>query len=239
MRLKNISLILLLFLAAGCSGRKGEVGTSANPVRFYLMPLKSNETVEKNAFLLKNFLQEKTGLVIETVPTADFVTIVKDFGQKKTDVAFMNTLGYLLARDYAKVEASLRYVYAPQQSYYQGEVLVRADAHIKTPADLNGKKIAFVDVYSTTGYLYALDYLKEKGIKLKEKYFAGSHYQAAADVYTGKADAAFVYYASPAPDGSATDARIGVVDLYPDVVRKVAILDITKQMPTGAIYTAS
>ena len=120
-----VALVVCVLIAASgafsCARRKGKLGTKENPIRFYFMPLKGEETFQANAPNVKQFIEEKTGLAVETIHAPDFVTMVKAIGKKKADIAFMNTLGYLLARDWAKAEAHLRYIYGDIYHSYRGE----------------------------------------------------------------------------------------------------------------------
>ena len=61
---------------------------------------------------------------------------------------------------------------------YFAEVFVRKDSDIKSIADLKGKKIAFVDPSSASGYIYAGAMLKDAGIDLEKDIqyqFSGGH----------------------------------------------------------------
>ena len=58
---------------------------------------------------------------------------------------------------------------------------------------MRGKKAAFVDNVTATGYLYALAYLKENGVNniksfFSDYYFTGSHDTTVYTVFAGRAD---------------------------------------------------
>ena len=235
--------ILALFICAliatpltfCCAKRKGKLGSKENPIQFYFMPLKGEKVFQANAAIIKQFVQDKTGLVVETIHAPDFVSIVKALGQKKADIAFMNTLGYLLARDWAKAEAHLRYIYGDVYYSYRGEILARSDSTINEPKDINGKSIAFADPYSAGGYLYPLKFLKDNNIKPKRTVFAGGHLKAVEMVYKKEVDTAATYHARPSPIGAERDARIELLEKYPDIVVKVKIVALTDDIPNGPV----
>lgn len=237
MRTKSILIIgcAVLAIAASCAGRRGEPGSKDNPIRLYFMPLKGEEAYSKNAPIIKEFLEKNTGLSIETVHSADFVSIVRAFGRAQADAAFMNTLGYLLARDWAKAEAHLLMLYGDVYRSYRGEILARVGGPINFPTDLAGKAIAFADPYSASGYLYALKFLKDHNIKPGKTVFAGSHKKAIEMVYAGEVDAAATYHTRPSPMGGEKDARAELLQEHPDIFEKVRIVALTDEIPNGPV----
>lgn len=238
-RIRFIALVLCAALGlAGCSAcsrRSGPLGSEENPIRLSFMPLKSQEVFEANIPMIEQYLENATGLAIEPKLADDFITIVTEMGKKKTDVAFMNTLGFLLVRDWAGAKAKLRYVYGDLYSTYRGEIIARVDGDIKKPEDIAGKTMAYADPYSAGGYLYPLAYLREHNIEPAKSYFAGGHIKVVEDVYTGAADAGATFHAQPSLAGVERDARAELLKKYPDVMARVKILALTDEIPTGPI----
>lgn len=238
MRLKNAAaylFIISLIFSVGCRARTGEVGSGSNPVRFYFMPLKDKAISEKNEGIIKNYLEEATGLSIKNVEASDFTTIVQAFGEGKADIAFMNTLGYLMARDWAKTEAHLMGLYGDVYKTYRGELLIRADDNITDLSGISGKKVAFSDPFSASGYLYPLKLFKDNNVKPKEMIFANGHKDAIEKLYNGEVDLAAVYHTRPSVDGVQRDARLELIDKYPDIFSKLKILALTDEIPNGPI----
>jgi len=201
------------------------------------MPLKEEAIYQKRAPAIEKFLEEKTGLQVETKLADSFIDIVKALGKKKADVAFMNTLGYLLAHDWAGTNAQLQYLYGDVYTTYRGEIITKVGSGINKPADIEGKTFAFTDPYSAAGYLYALKYLKDNNIKPKRMIFAGGHLKAVEMVYTGQADAAATYHEHPGSGGEVKDARIELAKKYPDILSVVKILALTSEIPDGPVAT--
>jgi len=239
MRHKIIALVLFttvsIFFIGSCEKRKGVVGTQKNPINFYFMPLKGEDVFEKNVPMLKKYLEEKTGLTIKTIPSPDFISIIKAFSNKNADVAFINTLGYLMARDWTKAEARLISIYGDVYKDYQGEILVQVKSGINTLSDLNGKKLAFADPFSASGYLYALKLLEENNVKPGKIIYAGGHIKAVEMVYKGEVDAAATYHSRPSAEGIDKDARSELVKKYPDIFLKLKILALTDKIPNGPV----
>jgi phosphonate transport system substrate-binding protein len=93
--------------------------------------------------------------------------------------------------------------------------------------DLKGKKFAFVDPTSASGYLYPTDYLYKQGITKPKEFFAdvvfaGAHDKVVGAVYSGQVDAGAVYLNIL--------ERKAVQDLYPDLKQKVRVLTSTGQI---------
>ena len=80
---------------------------------------------------------------------------------------------------------------------YRGIVVARKDAGLKSIADLKGKRFAFVDPKSASGYVYPRAMLVEKGIDpdtfFKETLFAGDHKKVIAAVLDRRVDAGATY----------------------------------------------
>jgi phosphate/phosphite/phosphonate ABC transporter binding protein len=80
---------------------------------------------------------------------------------------------------------------------YRGAIVARKDSGLKSLADLSGKRFAFVDPESASGYVYPRAMLIEKGIipeiSFKKTIFAGNPDKVIAAVLEDGADAGAVY----------------------------------------------
>ncbi len=157
----------------------------------------------KMAKLLQDWIHRQTGLYVKMQVPTNFVAVVESIGSKRVDVAILNTFGYILA--YEKYQASAKLIGVNLgRSEYWGQIITR-DTKITSVKDLNGKKIAFVDPASTSGYILAVKLFKDENIKPKEIIFAGKHDSVVTMVYQRRVDAGATYY-TPPEDGVPQDA---------------------------------
>ncbi len=227
----------MVFLAAfaftSCTGKKAELGTTENPIKLHFVPSVDAKVIEDNSKLFKEFLEKNTPYKYSVSIPQSYVAVVEAFGTKRADVAAINTFGYVLAHQKYGVEARLT-VLRHGSATYQSQFLAKADGPIKTLADLNGKKIAFVDSASTSGYLLPLKTLKDRHIVPKETVFAMKHDSVVSMIYQGQVDAGATFY-SPPNDGKIDDARRLVLTQYPDVEKKIKIIELSSPIPNDPI----
>lgn len=239
--MKNIFMILLVATAAftmGCTKKTAELGSAENPVKLHFVPSVDAKVIEENSKAFKEYLEQNTPYKFEITIPQSYVAVVEAFGTKRADIAAFNTFGYILAHDKYGVEAKMT-VLRHGLATYQSQFIVKADSNIKKIEDLAGKKVAFVEPASTSGYLLPLKTLKEKNIDPKETVFAGKHDNVVSMVYTGQVDAGATFYSPPFKDEKGVmqmeDARRLVLTQYPDVEAKVVILTLSEPITNDPI----
>ncbi|AFY02710.1 phosphate/phosphite/phosphonate ABC transporter substrate-binding protein [Bdellovibrio bacteriovorus] len=217
----------------GCHLKKDVLGTVENPIKFHLVPAVDAKVLTDNSQILKDYLEKNTPYKFQITIPQNFVAVVESFGTKRADVAAINTYGYYLAHKQYGVEARLT-VIRYGSATYQSQFLARADGKVKTLKDLHGKKVAFVDPASTSGYLLPLKTLKDRKIEPKDTVFAMKHDSVVTMIYQGQVDAGATYY-SPPQNGQLEDARRLVKTQYPDVEQKVKIIELSEPIPNDPI----
>lgn len=233
--MKNLLLLSAVFVAfalAGCT-KRAELGTADNPVKLFFVPSVDAKVLETNAQLFKDYLEKESGYKIEISVPQSYIAVVEAFGTKRADVAAINTFGYILAHNKYGAEARLTVIRHGSPNY-QSQFIAKADSGINSLADLNGKKLAFVDPASASGYLLPMKTLKEKKISPKETVFAMKHDAVVSMIYQGQVDAGATFYSPPSAQGI-EDARRLVKTQYPDVEKKVKIVDLSEPIPNDPI----
>lgn len=226
-------LLLGAFLILCQCTENKELGSKQNPLKFYLVPAQDMQGLAENGKVLEAYLEKDLGMEVSVELPINYVAVVEAFGSKRADVAILNTFGYILANEKYGVEAHLKLINRGREEYW-GEIIARVDGP-KSIKDLNGKKFAFVDPASTSGYLLPLRLFKQEGIKIKEHIFAGRHDTVVTAVYQKQVDAGAAFYTPPDEDGTIKDARMLLKTQFPDIFDKVKILQLTGPIPNDPI----
>jgi phosphonate transport system substrate-binding protein len=227
-----ISLVLLA--AIGCP-RDGTPGTAHRPLRVLLYPSNKGEAAAPARDALAKALASATGLRVETRVPIDYFTAVKDLGSGEVDVALLNNLSYLLAEEIYGARARLTVLRHGGLSIHRGQLLVRADAGIGALPQLEGKRVAFVDPYSVTGFVLAAHLFAFEGVKVGATSFVGSHEEAVRQVYTGDVDVGATYDGGGEGGGAPADLRAKLVEAYPDLGEQIVSLAKTKPIPNEPV----
>ncbi|MBT4762274.1 MAG: phosphate/phosphite/phosphonate ABC transporter substrate-binding protein [Bdellovibrionaceae bacterium] len=229
----KILLALPLLIAMGCTKNKAALGTAENPVKFFFVPsVDAKLLVEKTKFIHK-YLEKHTPYKFKiSVPTS-YVAVVEAFGTNRADIASLNTFGYILANQKYKTEALLT-VERFGHYDYKGQIIARTDSGINKIEDIQGKKIAYVDPASTSGYMLPATLLKERKIKPSQKVFAQRHDNVVTMVRQKQVDVGATFY-SPKEDGKLQDARRLVLTQYPEIEKEVKIIHLTDPIPNDPI----
>lgn len=219
--------------AGGCTSKNTELGSADNPIKIFFTPSVDAQVIEDNSKVIKAYLEKNTPYKFSISVPQSFIAVVESFGTKRADVAAINTFGYILANKKYGAEARL-IVIRFGSDLYQAQFLARADGSIKTLKDFAGKKIAFVDASSTSGYMLPMKMLKDKNIKTGEVVFAGKHDSVVTMIYQGAVEGGATFYCPPA-EGEIQDARRLVRTQYPDVEKKIKIIQLSEAIPNDPI----
>lgn len=235
-RSRSMKIVLVLFTLVftfACTSKKAELGTADNPIKLHFTPSVEAKVLEDNSKVFKNYLEANTPYKFEIFVPQSYVAVVESFGTKKADVAALNSFGYLLAHEKYGAEARL-VVLRHGSATYQSQFIVPVSSTATKLEDLNGKRFAFVDPSSASGYLLPMKSLKDKNVTPKETIFSMKHDAVVTKVYLGEVDAGATFY-SPPSDGKIEDARRLVLTQYPDVEKKVKILELSEPIPNDPI----
>ena len=217
------------FILISCQ-QDAPLGTKNNPVKLYFTPSVDSETITTNSREFITFLENETGLVFKTGIPTNYVAVVEAFGSLRADIGVMNSFGYLMANEKYGAKAKLR-VIRYGHDYYQGQILAHSESGIKEVKDLQGKKMAFVDPSSTSGYMFPLKIMKDEGVVPGNTTFANKHDNVVIMIYQRQVDAGATYYSEPSENGEIRDARSRVKTQFPDVEEKIKIIKTTDKIP--------
>lgn len=177
--------------------QEAELGKPASPIVFVLSPDHGRELSRDDQASLAALLEAESGLAVEVRVAASPLAALEAFGAR-ADVGLLNLFEYLLARDHYGVRARLQALRAGAEAY-AGEILVRSDGPIQALGDLAGRSIAYVDPFSTSGFVFPATLLADAHVHPVAE-FAGSHAEALGRLRAGRSDAAATFAGAAAHD---------------------------------------
>ena len=172
-----VSLAVTL-LTAGC-GQHGitsagtqSTGPNVAPggtLKVGIIPFDNADTLKSAFSPMAQYLGKHAGYSGgEVFITPEYSGILQALRADQIDVAYLNPLSYVLAvQEFQGTPEHLIPIGMPyfhNSLTYKGIIFVRADSGINTLRDLKGKKVAFGDVTSTSGYLYPAGMIKAAGV---------------------------------------------------------------------------
>ncbi len=187
-------------------------------------PILESDVILFSGQQIGRMLGTSLGVPVEAVVASSYAATIVAMCTGRADIAFLSPFAYVLAHEKCGVEVagvSIR----SGRPYYRGQILVRADSGITKLEELRGKRFAFVDPASTSGYLFPTALLKRLGYDpdhfFSQTFFAGTHPNVVLAIYRGQVD------------GGATfeDVRTSVQQQFPDVMQKVKPILYTSPIP--------
>jgi phosphonate transport system substrate-binding protein len=136
------------------------------------------------------------GRPIKVTVASDYAAVVEALRNRTADLAFTHPGGYVLASREAKATIVAKNLWHGK-STFTSRIFVRKDGGIRQLEDLRGKTIAFVDPTSSSGYIYPMALLIQRGLVknrdpksfFREVVFAGAHDAAMRALLNGHVDA--------------------------------------------------
>ena len=183
---------LLPFLSLAKTPAKNE--SMPQKITIGLTPGGEPEVIKKQALELAKDIQSEFNIPVEIYMSTDYSGLTSAMKSKKVDFAFFSSLTFVQAEKDAGAKVLLKKVWS--EPYYFSTIVVRQDSKIKSINQLKGKKIAFVDKNSTSGYLYPQVMLKKNGMdnsQFSEITYSGNHAHSIELLEQKKVDAAAVF----------------------------------------------
>ncbi len=220
-----------------------ELGSLERPIKILFVPSVDNAAIVTGGEMLHQALHEATGYYFTvSVPTSYAATIEEMCASPDDTMGFIPGLGYALANQLCGVDVGAKAVRYGLE-WYAAQFLVLRDSPYQTLADLNGKKWAYPDGASTSGYMYPLYMLQQAGVTPSETVEAGSHDAVVRAVYNGEVDFGTTFW-SPAnvTQGDGSVVSLGVTlgvdslnepDIPADLVESCAVSDDGKKVTCG------
>lgn len=234
--------IMLVFLTVGCSGQPYKHITLSNlqPIASPAKPDNSTLRVALATGLspsqsiaryqaLTNYLAEQLHRPVELVQRKTYKEVDDLIREGQVDIAFVCSSSYAIGKD----SFGERLVAVPITNalpYYQSVIIVNAATGIRTWEQLRGHSFAFVDPQSTSGSLYALSKIKDRG---DLKYFSSY-------IYTYAQMNSITAVRDHLVDAAAVDSNTfaSMLAKSPDLNSSLRVIDISPQYANNPVIAS-
>jgi len=170
------------------------IGTAENPIEVLFVPSVSAEEIIAGGDLLATALNEATGLEFNVAVGTSYASTIEEMcASPENTIGFIPAQGYVLASDLCGVDIQLKSLRFGFTEYWT-EFIVPRDSDITSIFDLTGKKWAYPDATSTSGFLVPSGIFERFAINVGESFEAGGHTAVVRAVYNGEADFGTVFY---------------------------------------------
>ena len=165
---------------------------------FAFQPQENPDGMALDTERFAEFIGEQTGFEVEIFLPTNYSAVVEALRSDNADVAYFSGLPYMMAHTMADAEL-LVVEERDGNPYYYSQWYTLNDHDIEDLSDLEGRSIAFTSPTSTSGYLFPLAEVIDRG-HLEENgdpkdffgdvVFAGGYQQALLSLINGRVEAA-------------------------------------------------
>ncbi len=250
-----IKLLIFFFfftVIAGCQKPVSQIPTPSSvpdnistpvehvePLIFAAIPMDNRLKMLEGWTMLADYITEETGIPVEVDIKKSYNEIIEAMDNNEVDFCYCGPLVYVEAHKKAGAVPLVKPT-ANGKAFYNSVIIVRKDSGINSVSELKGKKFAFTDRNSTSGYLFPRAMLAEEGIDdvssfFSEVIFTNGHDSSLESVYQSYIDGAgifdYAFVREPEPDPKVAELKIiktsdpipmGPVVLAKDFDEKVA-----------------
>ncbi|HKX16533.1 MAG TPA: phosphate/phosphite/phosphonate ABC transporter substrate-binding protein [bacterium] len=222
------ALVLVAVLLLGLAASAPTAVPAQTRLVMAFVPSGEARTILESGNRVAQLLEMATGYKFEPFVATSYAGVIEAMGAGRADIGWLNTFSYVLAHQKHGVEVRLVTVRFGLP-YYRAEIIAQTSSGINGLPDLRGKRFAFVDPASTSGYLFPVAGLKKAGYDPQKFFgqtiFAGSHNNVVLAVYQGRVDGGAVF----------EDARGTVQKSLPDVMQKVKVVWKSDPIPNDTV----
>ena len=169
---------IMVFALAACGTKQQSQQSEQKVIKMGFVPLKNSEKLIEDVQPVADYLSQKMGVKVEAFTASSYIGVVEGIGSGSVDFGIIPPFSALLAQKQSNAKALLTSKGKDGKPGYHAEIYVRKDSGINTLEDLKGKKFAFVDPSSSSGYIYPGAMLVEAGLNLDKDLtyqFSGGH----------------------------------------------------------------
>lgn len=165
------------------------------PLRVAVIPARSSEQQEHKLQSLAAYLHQIIKRPVDIQIAKNYQEAVNLLVEEKVEMAYLGALSYIKAHDR---NPNIQPLVLPIEQrtgrpWYTGAIIANTDQGMNSLEDLKGKRFAFVNPASTSGFLMPMNAFQKEGIDPTTDFeairYSGNHDQAAADLRAGLVDA--------------------------------------------------
>lgn len=221
----GILLAILWPVLAACDKR----AAAPKELTMAFVPSVESQKIVDAGGPLAKMLGDEIGMRVDLKVLPDYTVVVEGAGAGKIDVAWMPPLAYVLGKQkYPGLKGILMVTRFGGRKSYRGQILVRKGV-AKTLAELKGRRFAYADTASTSGFLFPKLLLMKSGVDperdFKNVMVAGGHDKVIYAILQGSVDAGATF----------DDARRLAVKRLPDVYAKTEVIAYTDWIPNDNV----
>ena len=227
----------------------GPGSSEENPLRIRFVPSTDVAQSAPTVRRLVDFLERRTGRVIEGRTLHDYGLVIQELVQRKCDIAFLTAASYARAR-YATdnnddpdddVEAFLQVVRRGQPEHpgsdlaYRAALIVRNDSPIRSVDDIGPETlVALGSPTSGASSILPSALFTRLGVRPKIHRIVGYPFIVNA-VLQGVAEVGSIWWSPPNEEQPRNDARQLVLETNPDVFEQTRIIGFTAWIPNEPV----
>lgn len=163
-------------------------------IRLGVTPALGIDVAQKSNAPLAEYLADVLRIPVDIVVADSYDQLTTLIADEAVELALLPPLSYVKAKEEVEDLVPVVGKIGRGASHYSSYILVRAEGSMQGLNDLRGRRFAFVDPTSSSGFLLPYDYLMRNGIDpeddLQSITFAGSHAAALRMLALGQVDAA-------------------------------------------------
>src|SRR5688572_89435 len=182
----------------------GVATAQGKPIHLVLTPSQKPTNLLETGAEFGLLLQKLVGVPFRVTVASDYAAVIEALRNRTADLAFVHPGGYVIANREAKAMILVRNLWHGKATF-TSRVYVRKESGLKQLDDLRGKTMAFVDPASSSGYIYPMVMLIQRGLVknrdpktfFREVVFSGAHDASMRALLNGHVDAIASFDAAP------------------------------------------
>ncbi len=189
------SLVLTALVAAVMLGAP-PAWPADQPLHLVLTPSQKPTDLLATGEEFGKTLAKLLGTPVRVTVASDYAAVIEALRNRTADLAFVHPVGYVLANREARATIVAKNLWHGKATF-TARFWVRKESGLKSLEELRGRTIAFVDPASSSGYIYPMVLLMQRGLVrnrdpktfFREVVFAGSHDAGMRALLNGHVDA--------------------------------------------------